>query len=186
MNLGRAGQPADFQLSLDRPAVLQLTGNPKAEAVEPASLQWAARGLELAAVAPILIDPAKLKVEGGKLSGSGQARIEGEKVGLGGKVESRSLTASGSWVQGQLAVQSATFDFQGYVEKAAKIHLESATLRAAWEGGVTEDLAVSAKAEWDWTKSEGFFACLLQKDHLLLLYITPDLQNFSFFVQTFY
>lgn len=158
VNLGRVGQPADFQLSLDRPAVLQLSGKPAAQAPEPASLQWAARGLELAAVAPILIDPTKLKVEGGKLSGSGQARIEGEKVGLGGKVESRSLTASGRWVQGQLAVQSATFDFQGYVEKAAKIHLESAQLRAAWEGGVTEDLAISAKAEWDWTKSEGFFA----------------------------
>jgi len=156
--LGRAGQPADLQLSLDRPAVLQLSGKPTAAAAAPASLQWEARGLELAAVAPILIDPAKLKVEGGKLSGSGQARIEGERVGLGGKVESRSLTASGSWVQGQLAVQSATFDFQGYVERAAKIHLESATLHAAWEGGVTEDLAVSAKAEWDWTKSEGFFA----------------------------
>jgi len=158
VNLGRVGQPADFQLSLDRPAVLQLTGKPDAQAPEPASLQWAARGLELAAVAPILIDPVNLKVEGGKISGSGQARIEGEKVGLGGKVESRSLTASGRWVQGQLAVQSATFDFQGYVKNAAKIHLESAQLRAAWEGGVTEDLALSAKAEWDWTKSEGFFA----------------------------
>jgi len=158
MNLGRAGQPADLQLSLDRPAVLQLTGKPKAEAAEPAMLQWAARGLELAAVVPILIDPAKLKVEGGKISGSGQARIEGEKVGLGGKVESRALTAAGSWVQGNLSMQSATADFQGFIEKGTKIHLESAQVKASWEGGTAEDLTLTAKAEWDWVKKEGFLA----------------------------
>ena len=157
VNLGRAGQPADCQLSLDRPAVWQLTGKPKAEAAEPASLQWAARGMELAAVTPILVAPENLKVEGGKLSASGQARIEGEKVEVSGKVESRSLTASGHWVQGRLAVQSAALDFEGRIEKASQLHLENAVLRAEWEGG-GQGLELSAKAEWDWTKSEGFFA----------------------------
>ena len=158
VNLGRVGQPADFNISLDRPAVLQLSGKPKAEAAEPASLQWAARGLELAAVAPILVDPAKLKVEGGKLSASGQARIAGDTVGLTGTVESRSLAASGSWVQGRLAVQSASMDFQGQLEKGTKLHLDTAQLRAAWEGGVGQGLELSAKAEWDWSRQEGFFA----------------------------
>lgn len=158
LSLGRAGQPADFQLSLDRPALLQFSGNPRAQADEPASLQWAARGLELAAVAPLLVPPAKLRLEGGKLSANGQARIEGQKVQLSGKVESQSLAASGSWVQGKLAVQSATLDFQGYVEKATQIHLESVRIRAAWEGGAAEDLEVSAKAEWDGSKKEGFLA----------------------------
>lgn len=156
--LGRTGQPADFQLALDRPAVFQLSGSPKAEAAEPASLQWAARGLELAAVAPIFVMPEKLKLEGGKLSASGQARIETEKVGLGGRVESRALVASGRWVQGSLAVQSASLDFQGYLEKTTKLHLEKAQLKAAWEGGLAEDLVLTAKAEWDWAKKEGFFA----------------------------
>ena len=158
VNLGRAGQSPDFQLSLDRPAVLQLTGKPAAQAPEPASLQWAARGLELAAVAPILVNPANLKLEGGKLSANGQATIEGEKVGLSGKVESRSLSATGSWVRGKLAVQSATLDFQGHVEKATRIHLESAQIRVAWQGGAVEDLEISAKAQWDLAKSEGFVA----------------------------
>lgn len=158
VNLGTVGQPAEFQLLLDRAAVLQLAGKPKTEATEPALLQWSARGLELAAVAPLFVPPEKLKLEGGKLSASGQARMEGEKVGLGGKVESRSLTASGRWVQGKLAVQSAAFDFQGYVDQGTKIHLESAQVRAAWEGGAAEDLTVSAKAEWDSAKREGFLA----------------------------
>ena len=156
--LGRAGQPADFQVSLDRPAVLQLSGKPKAEAAAPASLQWEARGLELAAVAPILVAPEKLKLEGGKLSASGQARIESEKVGLSGRVESRALTAAGPWVQGNLSMQSATADFQGFIEKGTKIHLESAQVKASWEGGTAEDLTLTAKAEWDWVKKEGFLA----------------------------
>lgn len=154
--LGRVGQPEDFQLSLDRPAVFPLAGSPKAEAAEPASLQWSARGLELAAVAPIFLKPEELKVEGGKLSASGQARIEPEKVGLSGRVESRTLTASGRWVQGSLAVQSASLDFQGHLEKATKLHLESGQLKASWEGGVAEDLVLTAKAEWDWARKEGF------------------------------
>jgi len=156
--LGRAGQPADFQVSLDRPAVLQLSGKPKAAAAAPASLQWEARGLELAAVAPILVAPEKLKLEGGKLSASGQARIESEKVGLSGRVESRALTAAGPWVQGNLSMQSATADFQGFIEKGTKIHLESAQVKASWEGGTAEDLTLTAKAEWDWVKKEGFLA----------------------------
>lgn len=157
VNLGRAGQPADFELSLDRPAVWQQTGKAKAMAAEPASLQWAARGMELAAVAPILVAPEKLKVEGGKLSASGQARIEGERVGVNGKVESRSLAASGHWVQGRLAVQSASMIFDGRIEKASQLHLETAVLRAEWEGG-GQGLELSAKAEWDWTRTQGFFA----------------------------
>ncbi|MEY5062573.1 MAG: hypothetical protein RLZZ112_537, partial [Verrucomicrobiota bacterium] len=156
--LGRAGQPADFQVSLDRPAILQLSGKPKAEAAMPASLQWEARGLELAAVAPIFVAPEKLKLEGGKLSASGRARIESERVGLSGRVESRALTAAGPWVQGNLFMQSATADFQGFIEKGTKIHLESAQLKASWEGGTAEDLALTAKAEWDWVKNEGFLA----------------------------
>ena len=157
-NLGRSGQPADFQLSLDRPAVWQLAGPPRAQSAEPASLQWAARGLEMAALAPIFLEPARLKMEGGKLSASGSARIEGARVGLAGRVESRSLAATGSWVQGKLAFQSASLDFQGYVEKAVKLHLESAQLRAAWEGGAAEDLSFQAKAEWDTARNEGFLA----------------------------
>jgi len=158
VNLARAGQPADFQLTLDRPAVLQLAGPPQAQAAEPASLQWTLRGLEMAALAPIFLEPAHLKVEGGKLSASGSARMEGAKVGLAGRVESRSLAATGDWVQGRLAFQSASLDFQGYLEKAAKLHLESAQLRASWEGGVAEDFFFSAKAEWDTAKNEGFLA----------------------------
>ena len=157
-NLARSGQPADFQLTLDRPAVLQLAGKPKAHAAEPASLQWTARGLEMAALAPIFLDPAKLNVEGGKLSASGSARIEGERVGLAGRVESRSMTASGSWVQGRLVIQSGSLDFQGYLEKGTKLHLESGQLRAAWEGGAAEDLSFQAKAEWDTASHEGFLA----------------------------
>lgn len=157
-NLARTGQAADFQVTLDRPALFQFSGKPKAEAADPASLQWTARGLELAALAPVFLDPKNLKVQGGKLSASGQARIEGSRVGLSGRVESRSMTASGSWVQGNLAVQSGSLDFQGYLEGATKLHLESAQLKAAWEGGSTEDLSALARAEWDWAKSEGFLA----------------------------
>lgn len=154
----RTGQPADFQVTLDRPAVLQLKGKPKAEAPDPASLQWTLRGLEMAALAPLLFEPQKLQIQGGKLSANGSAKIEGARVGLSGRVESRSMVASGSWVKGNLAVQTGALDFRGYLEGANKLHLESAQLKAAWEGGASEDLAFSARAEWDWEKSEGFMA----------------------------
>ena len=156
--LVRTGQPADFQLTLDRPAFLQITGKPKAEAPDPASLQWTLRGLEMAALAPLFFDLQKLKVQGGKLSANGSAKIEGARVGLSGRVESRSMIASGSWVQGNLAVQAGTLDFRGYLEGGTKLHLETAQLKAAWEGGASEDLSFSARAEWDWEKSEGFMA----------------------------
>ena len=156
--LGRAGQPADFQMTLDRPAVVQLGGKAGAQAVEPASLQWEARGLEMAALAPLVVTPEKLKVEGGKLSANGQARIEGAKVGLTGRMESRAMTASGKWVQGKLEVQSAALDFAGNVEGGSKLHLETVRLQAAWEGGTAEDLDFTAKAEWDGAKKEGFLA----------------------------
>ena len=68
------------------------------------------------------------------------------------------MSASGRWVQGQLALQSALLDFQGYLEKMTQFHLENGRLSAAWEGGPAEDLAFTAKAEWDTAKREGFLA----------------------------
>ena len=156
--LGRVGQPADLQISLDRPAVFQLSGSPQAAAVKPASLQWTLRGLELAALAPIVFDPEKFHVEGGKLSASGSAQIEGERVGLAGRVESRLMTASGNWVQGRLVIQSGSLDFQGFLEKGTQLHMESATVRAAWEGGAPEDLLFTGKGEWELAKRQGFLA----------------------------
>ena len=157
-NLGRAGQPEDFRLLLDRPAVVSMVAKSKTPVGEAASLQWTARGLEMAALAPIFFDPAKLQVEGGSLSAEGSARVQGGRVGLVGRVDSRAMTASGRWLQGRIAVQSGSFDFQGYLDQGTQLHLESATVRASWEGGATEDLSFLAKAEWDFGKNQGFLA----------------------------
>lgn len=158
VRLIREGQPPDLEVTLDRPATWQLGQKPSGGASEPASIQWAVRGMELAAVVPLVANPKNLKLDGGKLSAQGQATIEGPKISLAGRLESRTMTAAGSWLQGKIALQSASVDFQGYAMGGTQAHLEKADLQVSWEGGKEKDLAFTAKAEWDWSKGGGFLA----------------------------
>jgi len=136
---------------LDRPTVFRFAGK-QITADEPAAMQWSLRGLELAALAPWVVSPQQLTVRGGQLSVSGQAKIQGTQVQLGGRLESRSMSAGGPLLGGDLRITSATLDFRGNLPEIGKAKLEEASLSVAWEGGSVEDLKVKLQAEWDGKK----------------------------------
>ncbi|MCX6936210.1 MAG: hypothetical protein NTZ01_08515 [Verrucomicrobia bacterium] len=154
-SLGQKGQPQDLQMSLDRPAVFHPKGGGPASS-EAAVLQWSLRGMEMAAVAPLVISPQQLKVQGGQLSASGRADIQSSTINVTGRIESRAMNASGSLLQGNLQITSAAIDFRGNLQGSEKIKVEEAVLTADWEGGVTNDVQAKIQAEWDLGKGEGW------------------------------
>ena len=113
MMLGQKGQPQDLQVGLDRPTVFSFQKKGEMGSKEPAVLQWSLRGMELAAVVPLVVAPGKLRVKGGQLSVNGRAKIQGTGVELTGRLESRSMNASGAWIRGDLHVTSVAVDFRG-------------------------------------------------------------------------
>jgi hypothetical protein len=64
VELGQKGGTPDLQAKLDRPAEFTLQGGVPTS-TDTATLQWVFQGVELAAVAPLLVSPSKLKVQGG-------------------------------------------------------------------------------------------------------------------------
>ena len=151
-SLGAKGQPQDFTLTLDRPSVFRFGGK-QITSDEPAAMQWSLRGLELAALAPWVVSPQQLKVQGGQLSASGQANVQGTQVNVAGRLESRVMSAGGPLLGGNLLITSAALDFRGTLPEIGKAKLEEANLSVAWEGGQAVDLAVKLQAEWDGKKS---------------------------------
>ena len=155
VGLTQKGQPQDLQVSLDRAATFDFKGGVPASS-EAAVLQWSLRGMELSAVTPLVVAPSQLKVQGGQLSASGRADIQGSTIRLSGRMESRAMKASGSLVQGNLVVDSAAIDFRGNLQGSQKMNLEEAVLSASWEGGAATDLKAKVQAEWEWEKKEGW------------------------------
>ena len=156
MMLGQKGQPQDLQVGLDHSTVFSFKKKGEMGSKEPAVLQWSLRGMELAAVVPLVIAPDKLKVRGGQLSANGKAKIQETGVDLTGRLESRSMNASGPWIRGDLRVTSVAVDFRGSLLGTEKIRLDEGVVTAMWEGGDSTDLQTKLKAEWDWTKNEGW------------------------------
>ena len=155
IGLGQKGQPQDLQVNLDRAANFYLKGG-AASATEMAVLDWGLRGMELAAIAPLVVSQSQLKVQGGQLAANGRADIQGSTIVLSGRMESRAMKASGALLQGNLLVNSAAIDFKGNLRGSQKVKLEEAVLTADWEGGATKDARVKVQAEWEWAKSEGW------------------------------
>jgi len=156
MMLGQKGQAQDLQVGLDRPTVFSFKKKGEIGSAEPAVLQWSLRGMELAAVVPLVVAPDKLKVKGGQLSANGRAKIQGTGVELTGRLESRSMNASGAWIRGDLRITSAAVDFRGSLLGTEKIRMEEGVVTAMWEGGEPTDLQIKLKADWDWAKNEGW------------------------------
>ena len=154
-SLGLKGQPQDFTLSMDHPAIFRLGGK-QITSDEPVAMQWGLRGLELAALAPWLVSPKQLKVQGGQLSASGQAKIEGAQVDITGRLESRAMIAGGPALGGDLRITSATLDFRGNLPEVGKVKLEEANLSVTWEGGQAVDLTAKLQAEWDGGKGSSW------------------------------
>jgi len=155
VELGQKGGTPDLQAKLDRPAEFILQGGVPAS-TDTATLQWVFQGVELAAVAPLLVAPAKLKVQGGKLSAKGEAKIQGGTVQVAGRADSRAMKAGGSWLQGDVQVDSVTAQFRGVFEGSSKVRLEEVVAQAAWPGGAVEDFRTKVSAEWDWSKGAGW------------------------------
>ncbi|NBS87486.1 MAG: DUF748 domain-containing protein, partial [Verrucomicrobia bacterium] len=80
VELGQKGGTPDLQAKLDRPAEFILQGGVPTS-TDTATLQWVFQGVELAAVAPLLLSPSKLKVQGGQLSAKGEAKISAMATG---------------------------------------------------------------------------------------------------------
>ncbi len=155
LELGQKGGVKDLHASLDRPAEFYLQGG-LPTSTGTATLQWAFQGMELAAVAPLVLSPEQLKVRGGQLSAQGEGKIQGGTVELTGRIESRAMRASGSWLKGDLQVDSAGVQFRTVFEGAKKVRLEEGVVQASWAGGEAEDLKAKVQAEWDWSKGEGW------------------------------
>lgn len=155
LELGQRSGLKDLKASLDRPAEFHLQGGlPTSK--ETATLQWAFQGVELAAVVPLLVSPNLFKVRGGQLSAQGEGKIQGGTVQVTGRVESRAMKASGSWLKGDLQVDSAGVQFRTVFEGSKKFRLEEGVFQASWAGGEAEDLKAKIGAEWDWAKKEGW------------------------------
>ncbi len=155
VDLGQKEGAKDFQASLDRPAEFcWQEGLPKS--TETATLQWVSQGLELGAIVPLVVPPAKLKVRGGQISSKGEAKIVGGTVQVNGGIMSRSMRARGDWVQGDLQVETAGIQFRGAWEGAKKLRLEEANFQVAWAGGEAEDMKGKVTAQWDGVKKEGW------------------------------
>jgi hypothetical protein len=146
MMLGQKGQPQDLQLGLDRSTVFSFKKKGEIGSKEPAVLQWSLRGMELAAVVPLVVAQDKLKVKGGQLSANGRAKIQDTGVELTGRIESRSMNASGAWIRGDLRVTSIAVDFRGSLLGTEKIRLDEGVVTAMWEGGDSTDLQTKLKA----------------------------------------
>ena len=155
VELGQKGGTPDLQAKLDRPAEFILQGGVPTS-TDTATLQWVFQGVELAAVAPLLLSPSKLKVQGGQLSAKGEAKIQGGTVQVAGRADSRAMRAGGSWLQGDVLVDSVAVQFRGVFEGANKVRLEEVLAQAAWPGGATEDFRAKVSAEWDWSKGAGW------------------------------
>ncbi|NBR96529.1 MAG: DUF748 domain-containing protein, partial [Verrucomicrobia bacterium] len=155
VELGQKGGTPDLQAKLDRPAEFILQGGVPTS-TDTATLQWVFQGVELAAVAPLLVSPSKLKVQGGQLSAKGEAKIQGGTVQVAGRADSRAMRAGGSWLQGDVLVDSVAVQFRGVFEGASKVRLEEVLAQAAWPGGATEDFRAKVSAEWDWSKGAGW------------------------------
>jgi len=155
VELGQKGGTPDLQAKLDRPAEFILQGGVPTS-TDTATLQWVFQGVELAAVAPLLVSPSKLKVQGGQLSAKGEAKIQGGTVQVAGRADSRAMRAGGSWLQGDVLVDSVAVQFRGVFEGASKVRLEEVLAQAAWPGGATEDFRTKVSAEWDWSKGAGW------------------------------
>ena len=147
-SLGTKEQSQDFTLTLDHPTRFRLGGK-QISSDEPAVLQWSLRGLELAALAPWVVSPKQVSVQGGQLSATGQAKIQGNRVDVSGRVESRAMSAGGPALGGNLQITSAALDFRGNLSEIGKAKLEEANLSVAWEGGQSVDLTAKLQAEWD-------------------------------------
>ena len=155
LELGQKSGLKDLQASLDRPAEFHLHGGlPTSK--ETATLQWAFQGMELAAVVPLILPPEQFKVRGGQLSAQGEGKIQGGTVQVTGRIDSRAMRASGSWLKGDLQVDSAGVQFRTVFEGAKKVRLEEGIVLASWAGGEAEDLKAKIQAEWDWSKEEGW------------------------------
>lgn len=155
VELGQKGGMPDLQAKLDRPAQFILQGGVPTS-TDTATLQWIFQGVELAAVAPLLVAPAQFKVQGGQLSAKGEAKIQGGTVQVVGRAESRAIKAGGSWLQGEVQVDSVAAQFRGVFEGSSKVRLEEVSAQAAWPGGATEDFRAKVSAEWDWSKGAGW------------------------------
>ena len=155
LELGQKGGTPDLQASLDRPAQFSFQGGVPSS-TEAATLQWFFQGVEVATVAPLLVSPDQLKVQGGQLSAQGTGKIQGGTVQLKGRVESRSMRASGPWLQGEARVEMAGIEFRGVLDGTKKVRLEEGTVQAAWAGGAVQDLQAKVTAEWDWGKGSGW------------------------------
>lgn len=153
--LGSQGQDPDMTMALNRPAVFHF-GDKQLISDAPATLQWSLRGLELSALAPWLVSPQQLKVQGGQLSAAGQVQIQGTRLDLTGRLESRSMSAAGPALGGNLKVNSASLDFQGTMPERSKFKLQEANLAVAWEGGQAVDLTAKLQGEWDDDKKTGW------------------------------
>ena len=133
LELGQKGIAPDLQASLDRPAQFSFQGGVPTSS-EAATLQWLFQGVEVATVAPLFISPKQLKVQGGQLSAQGNAKIQGGTVQLKGKVDCRSIRASGLWLQGEARVDTAGIEFRGVLDGTKKVHLEEGIVQVAWAG----------------------------------------------------
>ena len=154
-SLGIQGQSQDMTLALSRPTLFRFAGK-QVTTDDPAALDWALRGLELAALAPWLVSPNQLKVQGGQLSAIGQAQIRGTRVELTGRLDSRAMNASGPLIGGSLRIDSASVDFHGNMSELGKFKLEEANLAGAWDGGQPTDLTAKLQGEWDGEKGTGW------------------------------
>lgn len=155
LELGQKGIAPDLQASLDRPAQFSFQGGVPTSS-EAATLQWLFQGVEVATVAPLFISPKQLKVQGGQLSAQGNAKIQGGTVQLQGKVDCRSIRASGLWLQGEARVDRAGIEFRGVLDGTKKVRLEEGIVQVAWAGGGAQDLQAKVTAEWDWGKGSGW------------------------------